>query len=299
MEEIKEWHWEITKKCNLKCKHCLSDCGKPSLRELKIEEAARAVKLIKTLGCQRVMLTGGEPMCYQGFRRILEECKDQSISVDFITNGILLTPEIVEEISDQVEEVAISVDGSRQETNDYLRGTGTFEIATHAIKLLVEKVPVSVFITALKSNLDEIKDIIELSWSLGSTRVHVSEINISGRALSRREIFALSSNQKLQLKKLASDMTEMSSPIKGCDINSSVLYISSDGLVYPCVEVALCSPKSFLGDIRNDDIKEDLLGAKSFFESGNKTKCCYELFVGNNLVFYLNTQDRCCLAERG
>ena len=152
MEKIKEWHWEITKKCNLKCKHCLSDCGKPSLRELRTGEAVKAVRFIKTLGCQRLMLTGGEPTCYQGFRAILEECKNQSISVNFITNGTLLTPEIIEEISDQIEEAAVSIDGSRQETNDYVRGAGTFKIATNIVRLLAKKIPVSVFVTASKCN---------------------------------------------------------------------------------------------------------------------------------------------------
>lgn len=298
MEKIKEWHWEITKKCNLRCRHCLSECGKPSLKELNVEEAVKTIGLIKNLGCQRIMLTGGEPMCYQGFRTILEECKDQGISVNFITNGVLLTAEMAEEISDLIEGAAVSIDGSKQGTNDYLRGVGVFEIATNAVRLLAKIVPISVFVTASNYNLNEVKNIIELSWSLGATYVHVSEVNILGRALSCREMFVLSPDQKLQLRNLASDMTGVFPPIKNCDVDFSVLYISSDGLIYPCVEVALRSPKSFLGDVRNDNIREDLLRAMNFFEGEKKTKCCYELFTGNKLVFCLNAQDKCCLAER-
>ena len=146
--------------------------------------------------------------------------------------------------------------------------------------------------------MDEIRDIIELSWSLGSSHTHISEINILGRALSNREIFVLSSIQKLRLKKLASTMTGICSPMKDCDISSSVLYISSDGLVYPCVEVALRSPQSFLGDIRSDNLREDLLRSNSLFENAGNMECCYQIFAGNNLVFCLNTRNGCYLTER-
>lgn len=296
--KIREWHWEITRKCNLRCKHCISDCGISFLKELEAYEAVNAVKFMKYLGCQRIMITGGEPLCYGGFWAVLKECKRQQIAVHFLTNGILITPNLVQRLIGCVERVGVSLDGFTEKMNDCIRGKKSFKRIIQAIKLLVGYFPVSVFFTASSFNLGELEGAINLSRSLGAEYIHVSEITIAGRAMNNCEMFELSKGQKSYLRRMAADMTDMHKPIERCNVDLSTLYLASNGLVYPCVEISLRLPCFNLGNIKNPEFKKNILTARHWFAGSNNARCCYQIFAGNDLVFCLNGRERCFLLER-
>lgn len=58
---VQDWSWEITKRCNLNCLHCIS--GKEHCdRELTTEESLKAISCIARLGGKNLRLTGGEPL---------------------------------------------------------------------------------------------------------------------------------------------------------------------------------------------------------------------------------------------
>jgi len=61
---VKVCHWEITKRCNLSCIHCISSTGER--RELKTKEALEVVDILKNFGCEELYLTGGEPFIQEG-----------------------------------------------------------------------------------------------------------------------------------------------------------------------------------------------------------------------------------------
>lgn len=278
---IKEWHWEITRKCNLRCKHCISNCGLSNISELQTEQMIMAVNCMKRTGCEKVMITGGEPLCCDGFWEVLDECNKQDIAVHFLTNATLMDKDAVRRVIGHVEGVGISLDGANRKTNDFVRGKGVFEMVIRTIRKLAADIPVSVFVTASRFNLQEIKSAIELCRSLRVRHIHVSEINMQGRALSNRELFALLPSEKDRLRMMASEMTG-ATPIQKCEIDPTVVYMSSDGLMYSCVEIALHSPSN-----TNDKIRRN-----------KPNSCPYQVFAGDDLVFCLNDAgSKCNLLE--
>jgi molybdenum cofactor biosynthesis enzyme MoaA len=54
--------WEVTSRCNMRCLHCASDLGDGRTRgsELTLEECRRVCGELKDLGCEHVVLSGGE-----------------------------------------------------------------------------------------------------------------------------------------------------------------------------------------------------------------------------------------------
>ena len=55
--------WNITQRCNLRCKHCYA-AGTPDVsRELTTAECKRAIDGFAAFGCPVVLFSGGEPFC--------------------------------------------------------------------------------------------------------------------------------------------------------------------------------------------------------------------------------------------
>ncbi|MGB9630957.1 MAG: radical SAM protein, partial [Candidatus Methanodesulfokora sp.] len=54
--------WDITYACNLKCKHCYANAGRPLPDELSTEEAKKVIDTFHKAGVVTIAWSGGEPM---------------------------------------------------------------------------------------------------------------------------------------------------------------------------------------------------------------------------------------------
>ena len=55
--------WNLTSRCNLRCKHCYIDASKPMPGELSTAEALRVLDEIAEVNSETLLiLTGGEPL---------------------------------------------------------------------------------------------------------------------------------------------------------------------------------------------------------------------------------------------
>src|SRR3990170_286382 len=58
--------WDFTHKCNLSCKHCYSNSGDASEKELSTKEALNVVDQLADFGVTAVAFSGGEPLSRKG-----------------------------------------------------------------------------------------------------------------------------------------------------------------------------------------------------------------------------------------
>ena len=49
-----EIHWEVTNRCNLRCKHCLPASGLPRQHELTSDEIRLAIGLLASVGVKHL-----------------------------------------------------------------------------------------------------------------------------------------------------------------------------------------------------------------------------------------------------
>lgn len=148
--------WSITSKCNLRCKHCFrTEYDKEYLNQDKIKEI---IHLFIEKGIQGIILTGGEPLMSKYIFNILDEI-DGKIKVGIATNGILLTEKIIDKLSKYgVKYYQISLDGTNKETNDYIRGNGTYDKIMATIATLKEKeCDITIAMTVNTYNYNDIK----------------------------------------------------------------------------------------------------------------------------------------------
>jgi sulfatase maturation enzyme AslB (radical SAM superfamily) len=119
--------------CNLKCSHCFVSAGPGDQRHALMprDEVRRRVIEALPLGVKEFYFTGGEPFVHPELLEILADTLEQG-PCTVLTNGTLLTRRRLErlrELSDRSRytlEIRVSLDGSRAEDHDRLRGAGSF-----------------------------------------------------------------------------------------------------------------------------------------------------------------------------
>ena len=186
---LKQLFWECTLRCDLKCRHCGSDCKMQS--ESKDMPKADFLRVLDSIARKTnphkvfVIITGGEPL----MRRDLEECAkaiyDKGFPWGMVTNGLHLTPQ--RWISLQragIHSMTISLDGL-QEDHNWMRGNEqSFQMVSKAIDMLVAKEGFLFDIVTCvnRRNYPKLNDIKEFLISKGVKRWRLFTVFPVGRA---------------------------------------------------------------------------------------------------------------------
>ena len=181
--------WESTLRCNLKCRHCGSDCKQiVNTPDMPKEDFFKVLDGIATHTDPHkvfVIVSGGEPT----MRPDLEECGKGIYSRGFpwgmVTNAYGLTPERYSRLlRSGLHSMTISLDGL-QENHDWLRGMpNSFERASRAIKMVVDSnaIAFDVVTCVNRRNFSELPKIKEYLISLGLKNWRLFSIFPNGRA---------------------------------------------------------------------------------------------------------------------
>lgn len=161
--------WDLTYACNLRCKHCYANAGKPLEDELTTKEAKKTVKILADAGVPILAFSGGEPLIRKDFFEIARCAADYGMYTAIATNGTLITKATAKKMrSVDLKFVQASLDGATAETHDAFRATpGAFQRTIQGIKNCVEEgLFVNVATTATRLNYSEIPKIIDLCEKL-------------------------------------------------------------------------------------------------------------------------------------
>lgn len=189
---------ELTLACNMKCLHCGSKATKKNRKNpLSILEWFEVIDQLKELGTQCFHLSGGEPLLSPHLYSIVEHLQysmDRPVPFTVITNGALLTPEMLDHFTKHgLSHIAVSIDGTRPCHNFIRQTDDAFEKAVAAVRLCGERqVPVSVMTSVNKYNFCERHDILDLMLGLKIENWQVQVVNSFGRARQNRESMLIS-----------------------------------------------------------------------------------------------------------
>lgn len=154
--------WEVTMGCNMRCGHCGSSCAEPLEGELTTEEALDLCDQIARLGLRWVTLSGGEPLIRNDITELVKRLSDQGVSVNMITNGLLLDRAMAERLKESgIATLAISIDGTR-EIHDEIRKKGAFDNARKSFQYMTELgIKSGVVTTITNKNIDILGELKE------------------------------------------------------------------------------------------------------------------------------------------
>jgi MoaA/NifB/PqqE/SkfB family radical SAM enzyme len=131
--------------CNIACRHCFISCGPKVDRHalMSVEQVEQAIEDAAALGCRAYYFTGGEPFLHPEILRLIDKALEKG-PLGILTNGMLITDTLAEELGRRFKEspysldLRISLDGITQEENDPIRGRGVFAAACEGIRKLAE-----------------------------------------------------------------------------------------------------------------------------------------------------------------
>ena len=159
-------YWEMTRACDLACKHCrASAIPHRDPLELTTAEAKRLLTEVKGMGSM-VVLTGGDPMKREDLFELIAYARRIGLPLA-ITPSITprLTRGAIRRFADLgVAALGVSLDGPTAEVHDEFRGvSGTFERSMEAMAWARElRVPVQVNTTVTRDTLPHLKDLCTL-----------------------------------------------------------------------------------------------------------------------------------------
>ena len=193
--------WELTYACNLQCVHCLSSSGRRDPRELTTEECEAVIDELQRMQVFYINIGGGEPTIRKDFWHLVRYAVDHGVGVKFSTNGSGINVEVAEQLaeSDYVD-VQISIDGADAETNDHVRGAGSFATAVQAMEHLeaagFEGFKISVVMT--RHNIPQVDEFKAMADHYGA-QLRLTRFRPSGRGADSWEALHPTDQQQREL----------------------------------------------------------------------------------------------------
>lgn len=138
---LRQLFWECTQRCDLKCRHCGSDCKMQSVsKDMPKEDFLRVLDSIARKTDPHkvcVVVTGGEPLMRQDLEDCCAAIHQKGFPWGMVTNGLHLTPQRWQRLLRAgIGSMTISLDGLEEDHN-WMRGSEqSFRMVSQAIDML-------------------------------------------------------------------------------------------------------------------------------------------------------------------
>ncbi|MDP9360871.1 MAG: radical SAM protein, partial [Acidobacteriota bacterium] len=185
---LRELWLQINNNCNLSCTHCLVSSGPGGIPGLTPDQVAALVDRASELGVERIYITGGEPFLRRDIFDLAHRITEtHGIELIVLTNATLFAGRVKDGLAaldPKRIHFQVSIDGASPETNDPIRGAGTFVKALEGARILSDfGFDVSLTTVTTEENLDELVAIPAIVKSVGAKSQHLMWSHKRGRAV--------------------------------------------------------------------------------------------------------------------
>jgi molybdenum cofactor biosynthesis enzyme MoaA len=154
--------------CNFTCLHCFISCHPKNheLGFLSLDEVLRRLEESKSVGVKEYYFTGGEPFLHPQMTDILIATL-QFGPATVLTNASVLKPAWLQRLRDAEKqsiyslEFRVSLDGCTAETNDPIRGAGTFARTMRGVQQMVGHGFLPIITAARTWRVEEEQQVVE------------------------------------------------------------------------------------------------------------------------------------------
>jgi radical SAM protein with 4Fe4S-binding SPASM domain len=234
------------------------------------------------MSCTRISLAGGEPLSSKNFWGILNIANEYIAAPSVLTNGTLLTKEVVSRLVNKVNNLQVSVDAYHPEAHDAIRGVkGAWDRTMAGIKRAVGAgIPVGIRITIFKKNIQDALPLMLLAKELGAKSFLARRVVCSGSGIESEKVSPL--ELKEVFLSLIKKGLEIGLPIGfgdpfphlllsprrmqeaydnasllngeiigGCSVSIDSMYIAQDGTVLLCPYLPI-----YCGNVKTQSVKD-------------------------------------------
>jgi len=177
-------NWNVTRECNLTCKHCYYDAGTRLDDELSTVESKNLIDdIVNVFGTgTNVTLGGGEALMRKDIFELIPYGNDKGLRMVLASNGTLLTEAVAARLKHSgIDEVIIPIDGT-QATHDAIRGRGVYNKAVKAARACRDAgMSLVIDPCIMKQNEAETVAIIDIAEGLGARQCRFFHYVAMGR----------------------------------------------------------------------------------------------------------------------
>lgn len=170
-------YWEITRACDLACRHCRAEAvPEAHPEELTTAEARRLLEGLTAFGepLPHLVLTGGDPLKRADLWALIGMARDLGLRVSVAPSATpLLTGQALHRLrAAGVDAISLSLDGSSAERHDAIRGiAGTYERTREAAAVAREaRLPFQVNTLVCAETVDDLPAIYDDVVAMGAAR---------------------------------------------------------------------------------------------------------------------------------
>ena len=297
--------FEITERCNLRCRHCGSSCTAEG-QSLTAEYVANTLKTIRG-DRPTVVLTGGEPMLHPDFFEIAALVKAMGFNWGMTTNATLIDDAAAEKLKQTgMSTVSVSLDGMESTHDELRQQKGAWRQALRGIEAL-QKAGFEPQVTTVlhQGNFDELEPLYELLCDMGITSWRPINVEPIGRACEAGDLMLTLEQLDQLIAYIREKRFDPATPMEvtyGCShylgvenermvrdhyflCGAGILTASvrSNGDICACLDVEN-RPELVQGNIRKDDFMEVWTSRFEAFRRDRTADCskcieCAERFI--------------------
>jgi MoaA/NifB/PqqE/SkfB family radical SAM enzyme len=198
-------HLEIIGACNLTCTHCFAGALPRNHDPLRVEEMDRLFSDLAALGSFRLGLTGGEPLLRKDLFDVLDAAVGRGLHPCLTTNALLLTEQSAHELGRRdLVWLNVSLEGPTRESNDRVRGSGTFDAVIDRLRLLRRHARFTLAFTITSDNAHLVRQCAELACDVGAHTAVFRPLYPAGVALEHLELMPTFAQYQGALSELSS-----------------------------------------------------------------------------------------------
>jgi MoaA/NifB/PqqE/SkfB family radical SAM enzyme len=177
---------EPTSLCNLNCKTCLRNTWEEPMGDMDLAIFDRLVEQLKEFDClQSVMFGGfGEPTFHKDILYMIACLKSLGIKVEMVTNGTLLSKNMIEGLRDsKLDTLWVSFDGTNEHDFEDIRKGANFKKVVNNLLELKEMndkshhtILVGVSFVLCKDNVNNLSYLNEFAQHIGAVAVKITNV---------------------------------------------------------------------------------------------------------------------------
>lgn len=186
----------VTRACNARCGFCLAP---PRGHGVSFDSIVQRIHWLANLGVRKINLSGGEPTIRRDLPAIIDELHRCGLVSAMTTNGILLSPGLLEKLQEAATCVKVSIHGDAQLHDAILGRTCYQKVDANVTRLVSADVPTTVQCVVTRRRVDVCETMIQYCLDRRIKKLRFVPFVPRGRGLERADEFQLTSEDRLQL----------------------------------------------------------------------------------------------------
>ena len=207
---------ELTYRCPLQCPYCSNPLEIAKYNnELATKDWVRVMRQAREMGATQLGLSGGEPLVRKDLEEIIAEARKLGYYSNLITSGVGMDEERIKAFKEAgLDHIQISFQASHEELNNFLGGTKSFQHKYEMARVVKKyQYPMVLNIVLHRKNIDQIKDILDMTVELqadyvelastqyyGWSRINIDQLLPTKEQITHAEVVAKEYQEKMKGK---------------------------------------------------------------------------------------------------